>query len=298
LPLVQFLGTPFFPNITDWAGYPAVYNVGPIEISEIAKNSVMPITLNQEGWTELQLINGTLAQSVVAGSNSPRFYVATLNLTSVKITYLDVGKDRLSMYLYNPYSKKWFEYLFIKKNDTGEWKTFEFLVPANRNGFTEFALHAYQENFTISRIEAVPFHDKGKTSFYSLDMEITNETYPPTLMVYLPILGDDDKIVVETNSFGKEICLEIFEGVIQPWEATEWWWRHELVVRSPESIIYGEANPSLVWTVKKSGLYTLVIVLREEYAQDSNLKLPRSVEKIPSRRITQVDLKISISGGG
>jgi hypothetical protein len=75
------------------------------------------------------------------------------------------------------------------------------------------------------------------------------------------------------------MCIEIFEGVIQPWETTKWWERRELAVRSPDSIIYGQVNPSLVWNVEKSGSYTLVIVLREGYAQD-----------------TKVDLQISIGG--
>lgn len=279
LPMTQFLGTPFFPKIVDVSDAHPIYNVGPNVTSEITTNSVLPVTINQEGWTKPQLVKGVVVQSVIAKSNAPRFYVVTPNLTSVKITYLDEGTDKLSIYLYNPHLETWFEYTFVQKTDTREWKTHEFFAPVNKKGFAEFALHAYAENFTISKIEAIPIHSQGKISFYSLKGEITDATSPPTLMVYLPILGDDEKILVQTESFGKEICIELFEGVIQLWETTRWWAHRELAVRSPDSITYGQVNPSLVWDVEKSGLYTLVVVLRDYYTQD-----------------TKVDLKISIEG--
>lgn len=279
LPMVKFLGTPIFPKIMDAGDYHPIYNVGPNVTSEITDDSVLPVAINQEGWTELEVINGEPAQSVIPENDFPRFWVATSNLTSVEITYLDVGTDKLSIYLYNQYSETWFEHTFIQKTDTGEWKTYEFLVPVNEKGFTEFALHAYTEKFTISSIEAFPLQSPGKVTFYSLNGELTDTTSPPTLMVYLPILGDNEKILVQTNSYGKTICIEIFEGVVQPWETTQWWAHHELAVRSPDSISYGQFNPSLFWNVEKTGLYTLVVVLRDEYVQD-----------------TKVDLRISIGG--
>jgi hypothetical protein len=272
--MAQFLGSPYFPIIIDRSGDPDIYNVGPIE-TPITANSSTLLSINQEGWSELQVMNGTLVQSVIAGSDSARLYVATTNLTSVKVTYLDEGTDTLSINLYNPYSKAWiYDYASIGKNDTNEWETYEFLAPLGEVGFVEFDLQARYENFTISRIEAAPFKSGGKASLYSLEKEITNATSPPTLMTYLPILYDNEKILVQTNSFGKEIGVEMFEGVIQPWETTGWWETHKLVAST-----YGQANPSLVWNAQKSGLYTLVIVLRDEYVQD-----------------TRVDLQIAVGG--
>ena len=96
-------------------------------------------------------------------------------------------------------------------------------------------------------------------------------------MVYLPLLADNETVMVQTDSFGKEISVEIFEGVIQPWETTEWWEHHESVARSPSLPTYGQANPSLVWKTTKSGLYTLVIALREGYVQDAKVDLQISI---------------------
>ncbi len=278
LPMTQFLGTPFFPQIKYGVGSP-IYKVGPIENPTITK-SVLPVAINQRyGWTKPEVINGELTQSVIAGNVLPRFWVATSNLTSVKITYLDVGTEKLKILVYNEYSKKWTEYVSIQETDTKEWKTCEFLAPVSEKGFVEFALHAYDENFIISKIEAVPFQSREKVSLYSLGGKITNATSPPTLMVYLPLLRDNNTLRVQTNSFGKSICIELFEGVIQPWETTRWWEYRRVAVRSPDLIVYGQFDASLVWHVEKSGLYTLVIVLREEYVED-----------------TKVDLKISIGG--
>jgi hypothetical protein len=286
LPMIQFLRPPYFVKVMDNVSDLNIYEVGPIE-TPITANSPIMLSINQRGWSEPQLINGVLALSVVAGSVFPRLYVDTPNLTSIKITYLDVGTDMVSIHLYNPYSKTTvFDYAVIQKNDTNEWDTYEFLAPLSEEGFVELALHAYNENFTISRIEAVPFQSSGKVSLYSLEGKMANAVFPPTLMVYLPILADNETVIIQTDSFGKEISVEIFEGVIQPWENTQWWEHHILVTRSPCLPTYGQANPalfwktnssSLDWKTNKSGLYTLVIALRDEHVQDAKVDLQISI---------------------
>jgi hypothetical protein len=91
--------------------------------------------------------------------------------------------------------------------------------------------------------------------------------------VYLPILYENETLTVQTDSFGKDISLEIFEGVIQPWETTTWWERHTLVTRSPSLPTYAQDNPSLIWKTRKSSLYTLVISLRGGGSQDAKVDL-------------------------
>jgi hypothetical protein len=273
LPMTQFLRPPYFVKVMDNGTNLNIYAVGPIE-TPITANSPIMVSINQEGWNKPQLINGVAAQSVVAGSVLPRLYVDTSNLTIVKITYLDAGTDRFSINLYNTYSRATvFDYAFIQKNDTNEWKTCEFLAPLSEEGFVEFAFHAYFENFTIGRIEAVPFQAKGKVALQSLDGKITSATFLPTLMVYLPILYENETVMVQTDSFGEDISLEIFDGVIQPWETTAWWGHHALVTRSPSLPTYGQNNPSMVWKIKKSGLYTMVISLRDGDSQDAKVDL-------------------------
>lgn len=265
LPLSKFFGSPYFPRILEHKANPDIYNVGPIE-SPITENSSTLVSINQEGWSKPQLVDGYYAQSVIAGNNSARLLVATPNLTSVKITYHDVGTDGVSINLHNPYSKDWIEgYAIIQKENTGKWKTYELLAPLIEEGFAELALHAYGRNFTVSRIEAAPFQSPGKASLSSLENEIANKTIPPTLMTYLPMFRDNTTVLLQTNSFGKKIGIEVFEGVIQPWETTEWWKRHELAIGSPNSTTYGEINPSLEWIATESGLYTLIIVPRETW---------------------------------
>jgi hypothetical protein len=278
MPMSQFLGTPFFPQIKYGVGSP-IYKVGPTE-NPIITNSVLPIAINRPyGWTKPQVINGELTQSVIAKNVLPRFWVATSNLTSVKITYLDVGTERLRILVYDEYSEEWTEYASIQETDTKEWKTFEFLAPFSEKGFVEFALYAFEKNFIIRKIEAAPFQSQEKIPLNSLEGKITNSTSPPTLMVYLPLLSENETFLVQTNSFGKAIRIELFEGVIQPWETTKWWEYRGVAARSPDLITYGQVDASLACKVEKSGYYTLVIVLREKYVED-----------------TKVDLKISVGG--
>jgi hypothetical protein len=278
--MAQFFNSPYFPRIFDNKANPDIYNVGPIE-SPITTNSSTVVSINHKGWSKPQLVDGVYAQSVIAGNSSARLFVATPNVTSVKITYHDIGTDSLSINALNPYSEEWIHgYAVIQKENTGHWKTFELLAPLIEEGFVELALHSYNHNFTISRIEAASFNSPGRGTLSSLENETTDATVPPTLMTYLPMLRDNTTILLQTNSFGKEICIEVFEGVIQPWETTEWWSRHELAIRSPNSTISGQVNPSLEWNVRESGLYTLVIVPRE-----------RQLE------VTRLDLKVSIGFG-
>ena len=273
LPMTQFLRPPYFVKVMDNGTNLNIYEVGPVE-TPITNNSPVMLSINQQGWSEPQVIDGVVAQSVVAGSVLPRLYVDTPDLTTVKITYLDDGTDKVSINLYNPYSDSTvFDYAAIQKSNTGEWKTSEFLAPLSEEGFVEFAFHAYYENFTISQIEAVPFQAEGKVTLSSLKRGITSATFPPTLMVYLPILYENETLTVQTDSFGKDISLEIFEGVIQPWETTTWWERHTLVTRSPSLPTYAQDNPSLIWKTKKSSLYTLVISLRGGGSQDAKVDL-------------------------
>lgn len=277
LPLAQFLRPPYFPTLVDYGA--KIYNVGPIETPITAHSHVM-LSINQRGWSKPQLVNGVFAQWVIATSDYPRLYVDAPNLTIVKLTYLDTGTDKVSIHVYDPISDiTSFDHMIIQKNNTNKWKTCEFLAPPGEKGYVELAFHAYRENFVISKIEAEPFQSEGKVTLYDLNGGITNATFPPTLMAYLPTLTGNETIEVQTDSFGKKISIEIFEGVIQPYERTEWWKHHELAARSPNPIIDGQTNASIVWKVKHTGLYTIVISLREYWLQDA-----------------RVDMRISLGG--
>jgi len=291
LPLKSFLGSPWFPKIFDPTPTTlmgdeggTIYKVGPVPTS-LTDSSLTLISINQQGWMSHEIGNKTY-MSIIADkyapllSDAPRIYVATPSLTLVKITYLDEGTGQLSIHLYNPHTRTWIhDYATIMKRDTNKWKTYEFLAPICERGFVEFGLHAYYENFTTSKIEAVPLQLPGKVSIYSLEWEITNMTTPPTLMVYLPILGGGEKFTVQTDSYGKNISVEIFEGYIQPREVDKWWERHKMVARAPTLPTFNQEDPVLTWEAK-AGIYTLVITSWDEYEPD-----------------TKIDFSIAIGGG-
>ena len=137
-------------------------------------------------------------------------------------------------------------------------------------------LYAFSENFTVSKIDATPIQLEGKTPISNtnatLSMNITNTTTPPTLMVYLPYVNESSKIQVSTNSYGKESAIEVFDGLIQPWETSNWWAIHDLAIRSPlHSIVTDGIDPFFIWEANKSGFYTLVIVLRQGWVENSTV---------------------------
>lgn len=166
-----------------------------------------------------------------------------------------------------------YNYATIQKRNTRIWKIYEFLAPLCEKGFVEFNLQAHFENFTICNVEAIPFIEKGKVSFYALRGEITDSTFPYSLMVYLPILQGKQTLTVQTNSYGRSIRIEIFEGVIQPQARIRWWENHKRVACSEK-----RCNPSLIWKTERSGLYTLVITYNGCFAPDMKVDFQITIE--------------------
>jgi 4-amino-4-deoxy-L-arabinose transferase-like glycosyltransferase len=279
LPMAKYLGlsSPFFPMIFNNNSNPAIYNVGPFK-TPLTDNSSTLVSINQLGWNKLKTINGVFAQSIIAGNASARLYVATPNLTSINITYLDAGKDPLNVNIHNLDTENWTNgYATIQRNNTGKWISCELLVPQNERGYVELGLFASKDNFTVSRIDATPYKSEtipvAASLNSTLSLELTNKTLPERLMVYLPITNATEKVQVQTNSYSKNICLEIFEGIIQPGETTDWWTRYNIVTRTPRSIVYGVTNPSMVWEPEKPGYYTLIAVLRQKWDENAKVDL-------------------------
>jgi len=271
MPFLELLGSPsFFPIIFD-LGVEKIYNVGPID-DVITKGSGVPVHINffdNKAWSDVYFVNGTAVRDVIGGSFTPRLWVTSESpLTVIRIKYLD-KEGSLAFNLHHK-NGVYLDYAKIVSEGTEQWRIFEFLVPTE-GAFTEFGLFA-SNNFTIAKIEAEPFQVSGKYSVFNLGKEITNRTIPPTLMVYLPPLKGGEKIVVETKSYGRSISVEIFEGVIQPWETTKWWERHRMVARVLELPTWGVQNPTLIWKAEL-GVYTLVVVLWDEYIPDARVDL-------------------------
>jgi len=267
LPLIKFLGSPYFPEIHR-VGDARVYHVGPIP-DFITLNSKIPARINDAGWTEIKLIAGHLARSVVEGIVLPRLFIATPNAVMVNITYLDEGIGGLMINLYHPYSKKWLHGLAnIKKTNTGKWMSYTFVVPQDPSRFfVELGLYAYGSDFIISQINVSELNISGYLSIASLNPLVLNRTIPPSLMIPLPLMKGGERLIVNSNSFGRNISVEVFEGIIQPGEETKWWERHKMMARSPALPNFGTVNPTLLWEAKE-GIYTLVIVLWGECEPD------------------------------
>ena len=124
------------------------------------------VSISQKGWGNAQEINGVYTQAVIAENDSSRLYIATPNLTSLNITYLDVGKDPVSVNVHNLATQNWTNgYTTIERTNTGKWKSIQIIVPPSEEEYVEFGLHAFGNNFTISKIDASTLPVTAKTSF-------------------------------------------------------------------------------------------------------------------------------------
>jgi len=273
LPLSKFLGSPQFPIVFE-DGLSKVYKVGSLEADPIVTTPSLAY-IGPNGWSNLTWLDGIVTRAVISGSVSPRLYVLTTDLVEIDIHYLDKGQGSLAINIYNPYSKRWIHnYKTIEKEDTREWKCYKFLAPIDiERGFVELGLYAHGEDFVISKICASYVKLKGRETITSLaKARITNSTIPPSIMIYLPILGGEKRLYVSSHSYGKKISIEVFEGYVPIGMTTDWWLEHRMVARTPELPTFGTENPILSWETKE-GIYTLLIVLWDKYEPDSKVDL-------------------------
>jgi hypothetical protein len=269
MPLIKLLGSPYLP-IVYWKPDPrhCIYKVGPI---------TTPIThqegayVNVDQWAGPVHIGNRTAMGVRAGDLTPRVYVATPSPVLVRITYLDMGRGSLDVNLFSPTTDRWYLGLsVIRKEGSGLWREHSFIIPPDPLGFVELGLYAYEE-FWISDIAVQPLNVMGYCYTGRLNNAFTDATQPPTMMVLLPPLMGNEVVLVEARS-QCNISLEIFEGIIQPWEATKWWERHKMVARAPGLPSLGAQSPTLAWRAGP-GLYTLVAVLWGKYSPDVRVNL-------------------------
>ena len=160
LPMAKYLGSPspFFPTIFNNNSNPAIYNVGPFQ-SPLTDNSSNLVSLSQAGWSPKKTLNGIITQSVLVNNDSAKLYVSTPSiLTSVNITYLDMSSDVVSVNLHNLKAQNWTEgYTVIERNNTGQWRSCQFLVSPGEEGYVELGLHAFGEDLAVSKIDVSPY---------------------------------------------------------------------------------------------------------------------------------------------
>lgn len=284
LPLTKYLGSPWFPLVfsvnptTLGADIPTIYQVGPYTPISI-KSEGLAISLNkywiirQHGEKSIAVALSEKANTIL--SDAPRIYVETPSAVEIRLEYLDLGADWVDVHLYDPAAGKWYySYTKIPREDTHEWRNYTFVIPSSIYGFITLGIHAYETDYILREIEVRPLRIPGKYSHNEvISTTFTNTTNPPTIMIYLPVLIGNNIIKIETQT-QRNISIEIFEGIIQPWITTKWWEKHKLVARAPQLPVFGVRNPSLVWRADP-GMYTLLIVLWDEY--DPNVEINFSI---------------------
>lgn len=268
LPFTQLLGSPYLPLMYA-NGQSQIFQVGP-------KNDVLVNGTNTAyayGLSSSFIVRGRIAENVTTGDVSPFLSLETDNtLTVVNIQYLDVGTGSLSVNVYNPAAKSWlYSYVTIQKHGSNGWLDYSFPVPMNLlHPYTQLGLYASQSNFTISKItSSTPIID-GRTAYsFAGQLQTTNQTSPSSIMIYLPILNPGDHISVQTMAHNYNLSLTIYSGFIALNQTSGWQLNHQLILSSLAS--GGIQNPSLQWSVKDSGIYTLVLTLTDVIANNAGI---------------------------
>ncbi|RLF10681.1 MAG: hypothetical protein DRJ98_05540 [Thermoprotei archaeon] len=101
---------------------------------------------------------------------------------------------------------------------------------------------------------------------FSFNVTLVNATQPPMGVVYIPLPCDYAGRVlrVSVNSYGHNVSLEVFKGLV-PSNASRWWERYVMVCRSPPlSEALGSFNPELEWEINDAGYFTLMVVSWDE----------------------------------
>jgi 4-amino-4-deoxy-L-arabinose transferase-like glycosyltransferase len=274
LPLNAKLGSPYLPVVLVKGGS-AIYHVGPLDDPIVSKGS-LPVSLSGDGWSSAHELEGVKVRAIFTGDDRVRLRVASVGLVNLRVTYLDRGISQLYINLQIPQTDEWINgYSVIRKQDTNKWKISEILLPVdNRRGFVELGLYVQGlEDMVISNIEAVPYQVPGRSPLQAIDGIITDMTEPPTLMIYLPILDKGERIFIATESYGQNVSIEVFQGIIQPWETSGWGEEHRMVAEYPITHGSGGENLVAVWQVEKAGIYTLVVLSCAEYLASSRIDM-------------------------
>uniref|UniRef100_A0A7J3Z944 Glycosyltransferase RgtA/B/C/D-like domain-containing protein n=1 Tax=Ignisphaera aggregans TaxID=334771 RepID=A0A7J3Z944_9CREN len=109
----------------------------------------------------------------------------------------------------------------------------------------------------------------NKTFVFNItNITITNNTTPPSSQIYLAIPCDYrlSRLIISSKSYGYNISLEIFKGIIPEDLTTDWWSKYVMLARAPHlQKAFGERDPYLEWEVDACGYFTFKIVFWDIY---------------------------------
>ncbi|RLF14204.1 MAG: hypothetical protein DRJ97_06690, partial [Thermoprotei archaeon] len=283
LPLTMYLGSPWLPEAYMPLPYGVagtIYSVGVERLPIVARDS-LPISLSYLGWRwrheedKLCLTTVSELEDRVL-SDHPRIFVAAPTAVNLTITYLDEGLGHDDLNYYDKYTGQWFKgYYLVKKRDTGGVEKASFIVvPGLELRYVELGVHSHRDSLKVLNLSAEPLRTEGRCFFTELSTKPSLKTAPPALFVYLPLMEGGERVSAWVRSYGLNASLEIFEGVIQPWEA-KWWLAHTMLARDPELPVMGKRDPSIVgWRVPfKAKFLTLVVVLWDPLNGEEDLDL-------------------------
>lgn len=231
---------------------------GNVNIADIINTDVISINYNDtNSWSKPYVINDLPVIAVVADSVTPRVYLNITEPSVLKITYIDTSNMAFDVNI--KIDEEWHSIARVKRTNTNELKTVNILIPYNLP--TELGIYAWYEDLIINKLFIHSFNiTDSRVLITDSEGLISNETTPNALFIYTNFIKANKTIHVDVSSNRKEVSIEIFNGIIQLDEYTNWWTKHEMIYRIPEKPFHGLYNPKLILNINKDGFYTIAII--------------------------------------
>lgn len=231
---------------------------GNVNITDIISSDIISINYNDtNSWSEPYIINDFPIIAVLADSVTPRVYLNITTPSVLKIDYIDTSNMAFDVNI--NIDGEWYNIARVKRTNTNELKTVNILVPYNLP--SQLGIYAWHEDLIINKLSVNTFNSTyNRVLFDGSKGIISNETTPNALFIYMGFIKANTTIDIDIDSHGKEVSIEVFNGVIQLYKYTNWWIENEMIYRIPEKPFHGLYNPKLRLDIDKDDFYTIVII--------------------------------------
>jgi hypothetical protein len=290
--LTRYLGDPrYLPPVYVGLNGTAVYHVGPYA------------SFSQEGFAapikhveiNLTITNETYPSSGKFYIPIPVDYREGLMMTSVNSSKHPISVELWSGIIPENLSTNQSQ----KPELVREWPTHSanksgvenpsFVWQIDRAGYFTFLITDQEETYTGSFNVTVDIRFYNYWDVKSLfvpqgsetyNITTSDETFPLMKALYIQV-NEPSILSINTTTFNKKICLEIFTDLVPNDTAINWSEQYEMIRWQPDFNESGEVNPSIQNMFLPDGNYSILVIDKGNYTDQANILL--KVELTPLR---------------
>jgi hypothetical protein len=288
--LTRYLGDPrYLPPVYVSSSGTAIYHVGAMEEKEVYAS------FSQEGFAppiKHVRINLTITNETCPPSG--KFYIpipvdyreglmmASVNscthLVNVELWKGIIPENMSTNQLEKPELVK--EWPIQYANNSGVENP-SFVWQVDRAGYFTFLITDQEETFrgSFNVTVDIRFYNYWdiKSLFIPQGLETYNitasdETFPLMKALYVQV-NEPSILSINSTTFNKKICLEIFNGLVPNNSVINWSEQYEMVKWQPNFNDSGEVNPSIQNMFLPYGKYSILVIYKDNYTEQANISL-------------------------